>query len=69
MARNALFHIKYKIWMRLKSGECRRPKTLTAWSNVPCLNRWDDNRQLKLNDNWADNANDNWSSPVVRDCS
>ncbi len=35
----------------------------TDWSNVPYLNRWDDDRQLKLNDNWADNRNDNWSSP------
>lgn len=41
----------------------------TDWSNVPYLNRWDDDRQLKLNDNWADNRNVNWSSPSVRDCS
>lgn len=42
---------------------------LTDWSNVPYLNRWDDSSQLKLNANDADNANSNWSSPVVRDCS
>ena len=40
-----------------------------SWSDVPYLGRWDDDRQLKLNDNWADNRNDNWSSPSVRDCS
>jgi len=37
----------------------------TDWSNVPYLSRWDDDRQLKLNDN----KNDNWASPSVRDCS
>lgn len=42
---------------------------VTDWSNVPYLNRWDDNRQLKLNANWADNDNPNWASPSVRDCS
>ena len=41
----------------------------TDWSNVPYVNRWDDDRQLKLNDNWAGNANDYWASPSVRDCS
>jgi hypothetical protein len=42
---------------------------LTDWSHVPYLNRWDDNRQLKLNANWASNANSRWASPSVRDCS
>lgn len=41
----------------------------TDWSNVPYVNRWDDNRELKLNANLADNRNDNWASPSVRDCS
>ena len=41
----------------------------TDWSNVPYVNRWDDNRQLKLNANRADNDNSNWASPRVRDCS
>jgi hypothetical protein len=39
----------------------------TDWSSVPYLNRWDDNRQLKLNANRADNSNANWASPSVRD--
>ncbi|RWZ78756.1 MAG: hypothetical protein EOT05_03335 [Candidatus Microsaccharimonas sossegonensis] len=51
------------------SPEQQLERARQLWSNVPYLNRWDDDRQLKLNDNWADNRNDNWSSPSVRDCS
>lgn len=38
------------------------------WSVVPCLGRWDVDRQLGLDGYWADSANDFWSSPVVREC-
>lgn len=62
-------HIQYRIWMRLDLVALEGRLLYTDWSNVPYLNRWDDNRQLKLNANWADNSNDNWSSPSVRDCS
>jgi hypothetical protein len=55
--------------MRLDSVAIDGGSRYTDWSNVPYLNRWDGDRQLKLNDNWADNRNDNWSSPSVRDCS
>ena len=55
--------------MRLDSVALDGRLRYTDWSNVPYLNRWDDDHQLKLNDNWADNRNDNWSSPSVRDCS
>lgn len=55
--------------MRLNSVAVEGRLRLTDWSNVPYLNRWDDNRQLKLNANWADNADSNWASPSVRDCS
>ena len=61
--------IKYRVRMRLNSVVPEDGLRYTDWSNVPYLNRWDDDRQLKLNDNWADNRNDNWSSPSVRDCS
>ena len=61
--------IKYRVRMRLGSVVPEDGLRYTDWSNVPYLNRWDDDRQLKLNDNWADNRNDNWSSPSVRDCS
>lgn len=40
----------------------------TDWSNVPYLNRWDDDRQLELGDRWADDRNGSWSSPSVREC-
>ena len=55
--------------MRLNSVAPDDRLRYTDWSLVPFLSRWDDDRQLKLNDNWADNRNDNWSSPSVRDCS
>ena len=55
--------------MRLDSVAQEGGLRYTDWSNVLYLNRWDDDRQLKLNGNWADNRNDNWSSPSVRDCS
>ena len=55
--------------MRLDSVALDGRLRYIDWSNVPYLNRWDDDLQLKLNDNWADNRNDNWSSPSVRDCS
>ena len=56
--------------MRLDSVAPEGGLRYTDWSNVPYLNRWDSRpAQLKLNDNWADNRNDNWSSPSVRDCS
>ena len=61
--------IKYRVQMRLNSVVPEDGLRYTDWSNVPYLNRWDDDRQLKLNDNWADNRNDNWASPSVRDCS
>lgn len=38
------------------------------WSNVPCLTRWDYDRQLGLHDDWADYRYDDWSSPSVREC-
>ncbi len=55
--------------MRLDSVDPDGRLRYTDWSNVLYANRWDDDRQLKLNANLADNANDNWSSPRVRDCS
>ena len=54
--------------MRLNTVAFDGRLRITDWSNVPYLNRRDDDRQLKLNDNWADNANDNWASPSVREC-
>ena len=45
--------------MRLNSVAPDGGLRYTDWSNVPYLNRWDDDRRLKLNDNWADNRNDN----------
>lgn len=38
------------------------------WADVPCLYRWDDDRQLKLIDRWADDRDGRWSSPSVREC-
>lgn len=38
------------------------------WSNVPYLDRWDDDRRLKLSGDWADHRGDRWSSPSVREC-
>ena len=38
------------------------------WSDVPCLGRWDDGRQLELGDYWADDRDAHWSSPSVREC-
>lgn len=38
------------------------------WSHVPCLRRWDDDRQLCFGTDWADDAGSRWSSPVVREC-
>ena len=70
LTRNLSFRIKYKIWMRLNLVNNDGQKRFTDWSNVPYVNRWDDsNRKFNLNSNDADNANDKWSSPVVRDCS
>ena len=51
--------IKYRVWMRLDPVAPDGGLRYTDWSNVPYLNRWDDDRRLKLNDNWADNRNDN----------
>jgi hypothetical protein len=39
------------------------------WSYVPYLNWNRNDRKVKLNANWADNVNNNWAAPVVRDCS
>jgi hypothetical protein len=55
--------------MRLGSVVMDGRLRYTDWSNVPYLNRWDDDRQLKLNAIWADNDNSNYASPSVRDCS
>ena len=38
------------------------------WSDVPYLDRWDDDRQLKLHGLWADCRGGHWSSPSVREC-
>ena len=38
------------------------------WSDVPCLGRWDDDRQLELGVYWADRRDGLWSSPSVREC-
>ena len=38
------------------------------WSDVPCLDRWDGDRQLMLDAHWADLSLDGWSSPLVREC-
>jgi len=38
------------------------------WSRVPCLLRWDVDRQLKLLVRWAGRRRGNWSSPSVREC-
>lgn len=38
------------------------------WSDVPYLDRWDDDRQLLLNGYWAGIRLDYWSSPSVREC-
>lgn len=43
-------------------------KYSSDWSHVPCLRRWDDNRQLSFGTDWADDAGSSWSSPVVREC-
>jgi hypothetical protein len=42
---------------------------LSDWSHVPYVNRWVNDHKVNFNANDADNANDNWSSPVVRDYS
>lgn len=52
-----------------ESGAYDGQERITDWRNTPYLNRWNDDHQLKLNANDSDNANDNWSSPTVRDCS
>ena len=39
-----------------------------AWSRVPCLDRWDGDRQLGLGGRWADGRIGYWSSPSVREC-
>ncbi len=39
----------------------------SVWSIVPFLYRWDDSGQLQL-DARRDDADDGWSSPVVREC-
>jgi len=38
------------------------------WSLVPCLSRWDVDRQLELLDYWAVSRFGVWSSPTVREC-
>ena len=38
------------------------------WSDVPCLDRWDGDRQLMLGAHWADLWLNGWSSPSVREC-
>lgn len=37
------------------------------WQNVPYVNFNRDNRKVKLNANWYDNANDNLAVPVFRE--
>ena len=39
-----------------------------SWSYVPYLGRWDDDRRLRLDDDWAGDRYDYWSSPSVREC-
>lgn len=38
------------------------------WSLVPCVNRWDDGRQLVLDVGWAGIASGRSASPSVREC-
>ena len=38
------------------------------WARVPCVNRWDVDRQLELHGRWAAHADSFWSSPSVREC-
>ena len=40
----------------------------TDWSDVPCLDRWDDDRQLELRDRLAYLGDGSWASPSVREC-
>jgi hypothetical protein len=40
-----------------------------AWTNLPYLNWNRDDRQFKLNANYASNQNDNWSVPSFRESS
>ena len=37
-------------------------------SLVPCVYRWDNDRQLELGDRWADGRRGYWASPSVREC-
>lgn len=39
------------------------------WQNVPNLNFDRDDRKVRLNYNWYDNANSNWAVPSSRDSS
>ena len=38
------------------------------WLAVPCINRWGDDRQLRLTSGWADHGHGDWASPSVREC-
>lgn len=38
------------------------------WSDVPCLSRWDDDRQLVLSARWAGDDGSLFASPSVREC-
>ncbi len=40
----------------------------SAWSYVPCIFRWDDDRELELLAFWAGHAHSGWASPTVREC-
>ena len=53
------------IW---KEPTCRTVPGNQQWMNVPNVNFDRDDRKVKLNANWSDNANDNWSVPVPREC-
>lgn len=38
------------------------------WSFVPCVRRWDDDRQLRLGAYCAGHGSPKWASPSVREC-
>jgi hypothetical protein len=59
----------YRVWMRLDPVQWKNTNAIKAWTNCPYVYRNVDNRQMKLNANWADNVNQNFSAPTVRDCS
>jgi hypothetical protein len=39
-----------------------------TWTRVLCVERWDDDRQLRLNVEWADNSSPRSASPSIRKC-